>query len=105
MNTLQNWYASKCNGVWEKTNGVKIDTVAEGGWFIRVDLTLAEAESIRSNVELIAKSLDDCPDAWINVRVYDDAIVGGCAPLFLIELIECVEAALTTCMPEKSKLG
>ncbi|OAX48412.1 hypothetical protein gpAD87_09590 [Paenibacillus sp. AD87] len=42
MNTLkwlQNWYLENCNGDWEHSYGVKIDTVDNPGWSVEIDLT------------------------------------------------------------------
>lgn len=36
---LQQWYASQCDGDWEHTYGVKIDTLDNPGWRVTVDLT------------------------------------------------------------------
>ncbi len=58
---LQSWYANHCDGVWEHTSGVRIDTIDNPGWSLKVDLIgteLEHREFVRRNesqsVELIA---------------------------------------------------
>lgn len=38
LSQLQDWYLSQCNGEWEHQHGVKIDTLDNPGWVVRVDL-------------------------------------------------------------------
>lgn len=35
---LQSWYREQCNGVWEHTHGVSIDTLDNPGWSVKIDL-------------------------------------------------------------------
>ena len=35
---LQAWYHAKCDGEWEHTNGIKIDTLDNPGWSVQIDL-------------------------------------------------------------------
>ena len=35
---IQQWYASQCNGDWEHQFGVRIDTLDNPGWLVRIDL-------------------------------------------------------------------
>jgi hypothetical protein len=35
---LQRWYAAQCNGDWEHGAGVKIETLDNPGWLIKIDL-------------------------------------------------------------------
>ncbi|WP_315792460.1 immunity 53 family protein [Paenibacillus sp. BIC5C1] len=49
MNTLkwlQNWYLENCNGDWEHSYGVKIDTVDNPGWSVKIDLTDTYLEDV-----------------------------------------------------------
>lgn len=36
---LAEWYAAQANGVWEHDYGVKIDTLDNPGWDLRIDVT------------------------------------------------------------------
>jgi len=36
---FQEWYASQCNGTWEHSYGVKIQTLDNPGWSVLIELT------------------------------------------------------------------
>jgi len=46
---LESWYEAQCNGVWEHTNGITIETLASAGWLVTIDLqeTPLEARPMR----------------------------------------------------------
>jgi len=49
---LQEWYRSRCNGVWEHSYGVKVETLDNPGWKLVIDvvgtpLETATFESVR----------------------------------------------------------
>jgi hypothetical protein len=38
LRLLQDWYQSQCNEDWEHSFGVKIDTLDNPGWMVKIDL-------------------------------------------------------------------
>lgn len=38
LQRIQDWYARECNGDWEHSYGVKIETLDNPGWIVRIDL-------------------------------------------------------------------
>lgn len=38
LQEIQSWYISNCNGDWEHSFGVSIDTLDNPGWSVRIDL-------------------------------------------------------------------
>lgn len=42
---LAEWYAAQTNGTWEHDYGVKIDTLDNPGWDLRIDVTDTELQS------------------------------------------------------------
>ena len=38
LQLLQEWYVAQCDGDWEHSYGVKIDTLDNPGWSLKVDL-------------------------------------------------------------------
>lgn len=36
---LERWYAARCDGAWEHDWGIKIETLDNPGWLVRIDLT------------------------------------------------------------------
>ena len=56
---IQDWYLSKCNGDWEHSYGVKIDTVDNPGWYITIDLNETELESFEYDSGLVETDTSD----------------------------------------------
>jgi Immunity protein 53 len=94
IETIDEWYASRCNGTWEQKKGVKMDTVAEGGWWIRVDLSPEEAERLKNLMRPVDVSIDESKDHWISCNVLGDAIIALCAPGMLKEMLTLVSTAM-----------
>jgi len=38
LSELQKWYFAQCDGDWEHSYGVRIDTVDNPGWTLEIDL-------------------------------------------------------------------
>ncbi len=38
IQALQNWYASNCDGDWEHSFGIRIETLDNPGWLVTIDL-------------------------------------------------------------------
>lgn len=91
---LDKWYSSRCNGVWELKHGVRIDTIAEGGWWIRIDLSASELQTVASLIEPINLSPEESGNSWVFFNVIDDAIIGSCAAGMLDDLLLRVVAIL-----------
>lgn len=36
---LQHWYAAQCNGLWEQSHGISINTLENPGWAVAIHLT------------------------------------------------------------------
>lgn len=65
LSSLEKWYQSNCNGVWEHRNGIKISCIDNPGWSVCIDLegTSLEHKSM-ANI-----SLDKSDDDWIHCEV------------------------------------
>ena len=38
VSSLEEWYARQCNGDWEHHYGVRVETIDNPGWRVRIDL-------------------------------------------------------------------
>ncbi len=38
LSRLRDWYAAQCDGDWEHTYGIKLDTLDNPGWLLYIDL-------------------------------------------------------------------
>ncbi|MCY7296084.1 immunity 53 family protein [Alteromonas sp. a30] len=87
MNTLEkimNWYASNCDGDWEHSFGVKIDTLDNPGWTIQVDI----AETGLSGKCFDEVDIQRSETNWIYCNVSDDVFKGAGGTSNLEELIK-----------------
>lgn len=56
---LENWYKLNCDGDWEHSYGVKIETVDNPGWSIQIYLNYTPLESLDIDCPLIENSEED----------------------------------------------
>jgi len=81
---LTQWYASQCNDDWEHQYGIKLDTLDNPGWILKINLEETYLESRpfepqRHNTESpeydpIAKI------SWWDVRVENKTFRAACGP-------------------------
>lgn len=84
LDTLQGWYASCCDGDWEHTFGVKIDTLDNSGWTVEIDLTDTSLE----NKSFTPVHIDRTEDDWIRCEVSSGKFRGwGTGPRNLTEIL------------------
>lgn len=81
---LQEWYLSECNGDWEHSFGIKIDTVDNPGWHVTIDLKETSLENLNIEYTLVEKSEDD----WYGHKVENSKYIATCDPLKLEFILE-----------------
>lgn len=62
---LASWFAARCNGDWEHSYGVEIETLDNPGWALHIDL----AETLLLERQFISLRLDRSEDDWVDCRV------------------------------------
>jgi hypothetical protein len=80
---LQHWYARQCNGDWEHSYGVTIDTLDNPGWSLRVDLTETAIEGTVAGWSKVERSEHN----WVHWRIVDGRYEAFCGPTNLSEAI------------------
>lgn len=70
---LQQWYASHCNGEWEHAHGVKIDSLDNPGWWVKIDLAGTELENADFDPRVERRTETDWLDCTINDKVFEGA--------------------------------
>src|SRR5713226_7835308 len=91
---LEKWYRQQCNGDWEHSWGIKIDTLDNPGWTIEINLneTIAEGRTLqRVRIERTEGRLDSIlggkenipREAWAVESVRDNQ--DFCGPVRVIE--------------------
>ncbi len=83
LDDLQRWYAAQCNGDWEHTYGVTIETLDNPGWRLRVDLVGTEFEALADTSGRVERSDTD----WLAWRVGDGRFEAGCGACNLGEAV------------------
>lgn len=80
---IQNWYFKNCNGDWEHTYGIKINTLDNPGWHISLDLEETAMEGIKFQSIEIERTEDD----WIVCKVDNKIFDIACGSLNLLEAL------------------
>jgi hypothetical protein len=81
---LERWYKSQCNGLWEHSYGVHIDTLDNPGWRIRIDLHDTRKQDCTLERRKIERAQNDWLEYWIEKQQFHIA----CGPLNLSEAVE-----------------
>ena len=83
---LQNWYASQCNGDWEHSFGVKIDTLDNPGWILEIDLIETDLSN-EPFPEFKRGDSEEGPD-WVHCKVEVGKFLGYGGAKNLSELLQ-----------------
>jgi Immunity protein 53 len=84
IESLQDWYLSNCNGVWEHQYGVAINTIDNPGWSVSIDLEDTNLEHISFEAKNIERNSQD----WIVCRISESKFEGFGGVNNLIEIIQ-----------------
>jgi hypothetical protein len=71
LERLQAWYSRQCDGVWEHSSGVSIQSCDNPGWWVKIDLAGTSLE--HRAFAAIADGIDDQRVAlgsrWLDCRI------------------------------------
>lgn len=84
MEWLQFWYKSQCDGDWEHSYGVLIDTLDNPGWSVEIDLASTELRDRNFNHVKIDRTSHD----WLICKKENDKFLGRGGPQNLLEIIK-----------------
>jgi Immunity protein 53 len=84
LRTLEAWYVSQCDGDWEHSFGVAIETLDNPGWAVRVDL----AESPLAGRPFEQIRIERSPDNWLRCSVETEVFKGYGGPGNLHEVLD-----------------
>jgi|SRR5215472_8220686 len=82
---LQTWYLSHCDGQWEHGYGVRIGTLDNPGWSLRIDLTGTELATAKFPER---KDNYESERDWLICRKTKEVFEGFCGPTRLADVIE-----------------
>lgn len=69
---LQQWYIAQCDDEWEHEYGIKIETMDNPGWLVKIDLKYTHLEDTRIRVARVDSSHDD----WYTMEIVDAVFTG-----------------------------
>ncbi|MBL0319042.1 MAG: immunity 53 family protein [Alphaproteobacteria bacterium] len=84
LNWLMSWYASHCNGDWEHENQIKISTIDNPGWRVKIDLVGTNLE----NLTLDRQTYETSETDWYTFIIKDQVVDATGDPTKLEILIE-----------------
>ncbi|MCL6737435.1 immunity 53 family protein [Streptomyces neyagawaensis] len=80
---LQSWYASQCDGDWEHEWGVRIETLDNPGWLVKINLEETELADREYPRKRVTRDEPDWVVAWTSERTFHIA----CGPGNLTEAL------------------
>jgi hypothetical protein len=80
---LLNWHQSQCDGDWEHSAGIHIDTIDNPGWSISINLEGTELEQKKFQKIKIDNSETD----WLRCFIEDHSFKGCCGSLNFLEVL------------------
>lgn len=88
LNWLSQWYLAQCNTDWEHSYGVKIDTLDNPGWSIKIDLINTDMHGRTFEPVKHGEPSDDLEEwrqtgSWCDARIEGDTFHVACGPLDL----------------------
>jgi hypothetical protein len=83
LERLQDWYLRECNGDWEHSYGIKIETLDNPGWLVTVDLHDTPWERLVVERRIVERSETD----WVQTEVANGKFVGCGGPKNLEEVL------------------
>jgi hypothetical protein len=89
MDTLlrvQQWYTAQCNGDWEHTYGLNIQTSDNPGWIVEIDLSETALEGRAFTKIGWGDSEEDA--SWLHCRVEANTFHGSCGASQLAEVLD-----------------
>ena len=88
LSKLESWYVDQCDGHWEHTYGVKIETLDNPGWNLTIDLAGTELEGKSFARQSFGMDNNEGDNRWLFCEVSGDKFSGGAGPRQLNELID-----------------
>lgn len=91
LREIQDWYAGQCDGDWEHSYGIRLETLDNPGWRMTIDLRRTDCEIESTPKQAIDRSDRD----WLHWWVRDGKFVATCGPNNLEEAMRMFLAFAT----------
>ena len=83
LSTVEDWFSAQCDGDWEHSYGICIETLDNPGWSVKVDLCATPLESKSFNPIVIDRTESD----WLRCQVTAGTFLGAGGPKNLREIL------------------
>ena len=90
---LEQWYLDQCNGTWEHTYGVHIDTLDSSGWRVRIDLRETPYDGLPN---AILKQIQANDRDWMTCHLVASVFEAHGGPLMLGPIIQTFRSWIET---------
>ena len=81
-----NWYKTNCDGDWEHSYGIKLQTLDNPGWHLTVDLHETTLDGL--TMQTIEEGCDPDESIWIHCQVLNNQFSASCNPDQLTRLFD-----------------
>ncbi len=88
LSWLQHWFASQCDGDWEHDEGIRISTLDNPGWEVKINLEGTELEGYP--FPELTRTIDD--NDWVVCRLRNAFFEGFGGPSNLTSILEVFRA-------------
>ena len=85
LQQIQEWYQSQCDGDWEHTYGVRIETLDNPGWSLTIDLE-DTALQVKTFAPMSRGTVGDS-GSWIHCKVEGQKFKGVASTMDLGEML------------------
>lgn len=83
LDRLQDWYLRECDGDWEHSYGIEIETLDNPGWLVTIDLHETPWEQLVVDRTMVERSEMD----WVQTEVVNGKFIGCGGPKNLEEIL------------------
>lgn len=83
LECVEDWYAAQCDGDWEHSYGLKIETTDNPGWYVEIDLL--ETEWSGTTIPFARDEISE--SEWIQFEVRESKFFGSGSALNLNKIL------------------
>lgn len=80
---LMKWYSDQCDGDWEHCYGIRIETIDNPGWSIKIPLS--ETNLAAKNFQKLR--IDRSESDWVRCFVENDSFLAAGGPFNFLEIL------------------
>lgn len=79
INWIEKWFSSQCDGGWEHSYSIKIESLDNPGWSITIDIAETELQDLNIPYKLVETSEND----WYGIKLENQVFEASGDPMKL----------------------